>query len=74
MWDSVIPDLSKFEVLSTKIEIKLKKVAEIQWDDLVNTGSMRVAAVVVGDNSRLNSITHSSIGKSEQLKCDPLCL
>jgi len=44
LWDVVVPSECSFVVLSTKVEIKLKKAGTLQWDDLVNSGATRVAS------------------------------
>eukprot|EP01103_Thecamoeba_quadrilineata_P004766 TRINITY_DN145_c0_g1_i1.p1 TRINITY_DN145_c0_g1~~TRINITY_DN145_c0_g1_i1.p1 ORF type:complete len:370 (+),score=92.10 TRINITY_DN145_c0_g1_i1:40-1149(+) len=40
--DSIVPDKSVVNFLSTKIEIKLKKVQALQWASLENTGSLNL--------------------------------
>eukprot|EP01126_Amoeba_proteus_P065659 TRINITY_DN9377_c0_g2_i4.p1 TRINITY_DN9377_c0_g2~~TRINITY_DN9377_c0_g2_i4.p1 ORF type:complete len:281 (-),score=53.02 TRINITY_DN9377_c0_g2_i4:135-977(-) len=55
----VIPEQSKYEVLSTKIEIKLKKASPVLWKSLEGDGQVQKWAVVQDGESGLAYPTSS---------------
>lgn len=49
LYDAVAPGESSFKVLSTKVEIKLKKTQPFQWPDLTPGAGTAVAAAAAAD-------------------------